>query len=220
MQRFLAVAQELRADRVASTGKPPTAGWPATSARRSRSSSRRRPVAIRSSISLASSRPAKSATPGAIRRRPGGLRRAQAIQAPADPRSATGSGPGPQERPLPGNRTALQPADGPAGPRPPSSPSTCSARRTTASTRWRYSRAEYEGKTVSWSGELKRLRRFDHDRDFGDGPAVKAVFCHRRARNRPLRRPGGRRHRPAPARGRGRDGDRRALFLPGNPQPL
>ncbi|MDH3538630.1 MAG: hypothetical protein OEP52_01430 [Acidimicrobiia bacterium] len=37
--------------------------------------------------------------------------------------------------------------------------------------------AEYEGKTVSWSGELKRLRRFDHDRDFGDGPGVKAVFA-------------------------------------------
>ncbi len=36
--------------------------------------------------------------------------------------------------------------------------------------------AEYEGKAVSWSGELKRLRRFDHDRDFGDGPGVKAVF--------------------------------------------
>lgn len=36
---------------------------------------------------------------------------------------------------------------------------------------------EYEGKTVSWSGELKRLRRFDHDRDFGDGPGVKAVFA-------------------------------------------
>jgi len=35
---------------------------------------------------------------------------------------------------------------------------------------------EYEGKSVAWSGELKRLRRFDHDRDFGDGPAVKAVF--------------------------------------------
>jgi hypothetical protein len=37
--------------------------------------------------------------------------------------------------------------------------------------------AEYEGKTVSWSGDLKRLRRFDHDRDFGDGPGVKAVFA-------------------------------------------
>ena len=36
---------------------------------------------------------------------------------------------------------------------------------------------EYEGKTVAWSGELKRLRRFDHDRDFGDGPGVKAVFA-------------------------------------------
>lgn len=36
--------------------------------------------------------------------------------------------------------------------------------------------AEFEGKTVRWSGELRRLRRFDHDRDFGDGPAVKAVF--------------------------------------------
>ncbi len=35
---------------------------------------------------------------------------------------------------------------------------------------------EYEGKAVSWSGELKRLRRFDHDRDFGEGPGVKAVF--------------------------------------------
>ncbi|NNL13061.1 MAG: hypothetical protein HKO82_05165 [Acidimicrobiia bacterium] len=35
---------------------------------------------------------------------------------------------------------------------------------------------EYEGKSVVWSGELKRLRRFDHDRDFGDGPGVKAVF--------------------------------------------
>ena len=37
--------------------------------------------------------------------------------------------------------------------------------------------AEYEGRTVTWSGELKRLRRFDHDRDFGDGPGVKAVFA-------------------------------------------
>ena len=35
---------------------------------------------------------------------------------------------------------------------------------------------EYENRSVSWSGELKRLRRFDYDRDFGDGPAVKAVF--------------------------------------------
>ena len=35
---------------------------------------------------------------------------------------------------------------------------------------------EYEGRTVSWTGDLKRLRRFDHDRDFGDGPAVKAVL--------------------------------------------
>lgn len=37
--------------------------------------------------------------------------------------------------------------------------------------------AEYEGSRVSWSGVLKRLRRFDHDRDFGDGPGVKAVFA-------------------------------------------
>ncbi len=36
---------------------------------------------------------------------------------------------------------------------------------------------EYEGKTVVWSGALKRLRRFDHDRDFGDGPGIKAVFA-------------------------------------------
>lgn len=36
--------------------------------------------------------------------------------------------------------------------------------------------SEYEGATVAWSGILKRLRRFDHDRDFGDGPGVKAVF--------------------------------------------
>jgi len=36
---------------------------------------------------------------------------------------------------------------------------------------------EYEGKSVAWSGNLKRLRRFDHDRDFGDGPGVKAVFA-------------------------------------------
>lgn len=37
--------------------------------------------------------------------------------------------------------------------------------------------AEYQGKSVSWSGELRRLRRFEHDRDFGDGPGVKAVFA-------------------------------------------
>ena len=37
--------------------------------------------------------------------------------------------------------------------------------------------ADYEGKTVRWSGELKRMRRFDHDRDFGDGPGTKAVFA-------------------------------------------
>ena len=36
---------------------------------------------------------------------------------------------------------------------------------------------DYEGKTVRWSGELRRLRRFDHDRDFGDGPGMKAVFA-------------------------------------------
>ena len=36
--------------------------------------------------------------------------------------------------------------------------------------------SEYEGTTVAWSGILKRLRRFDYDRDFGDGPGVKAVF--------------------------------------------
>ncbi len=36
---------------------------------------------------------------------------------------------------------------------------------------------EYEGKSVRWSGELKRMRRFDHDRDFGDGPGTKAVFA-------------------------------------------
>jgi len=35
---------------------------------------------------------------------------------------------------------------------------------------------EYQGRPVVWSGELQRLRRFDHDRDFGDGPGVKAVF--------------------------------------------
>jgi hypothetical protein len=37
--------------------------------------------------------------------------------------------------------------------------------------------ADYQGKTVTWSGDLKRLRRFDHDRDFGDGPGVKAVLA-------------------------------------------
>lgn len=37
--------------------------------------------------------------------------------------------------------------------------------------------ADYEGKSVRWSGELKRLRRFDHDRDFGDEPGTKAVFA-------------------------------------------
>ncbi len=36
---------------------------------------------------------------------------------------------------------------------------------------------EYEGKSVRWSGEVKRLRRFDHDRDFGDGPGTKVVFA-------------------------------------------
>jgi hypothetical protein len=36
---------------------------------------------------------------------------------------------------------------------------------------------EYEGSRVEWAGILKRLRRFDHDRDFGDGPGVKAVFA-------------------------------------------
>ena len=35
---------------------------------------------------------------------------------------------------------------------------------------------EYQGKSVRWSGQLQRLRHFDHDRDFGDGPGVKAVF--------------------------------------------
>ncbi|MGI9648362.1 MAG: hypothetical protein ACR2OI_07560 [Acidimicrobiia bacterium] len=37
--------------------------------------------------------------------------------------------------------------------------------------------SEYQGRTVAWSGELRRLRRFDHDRDFGDGPGIKAVFA-------------------------------------------
>jgi hypothetical protein len=37
--------------------------------------------------------------------------------------------------------------------------------------------SEYQGRQVAWSGELRRLRRFDHDRDFGDGPGVKAVFA-------------------------------------------
>ena len=36
---------------------------------------------------------------------------------------------------------------------------------------------EYEGKSVRWSGEVKRMRRFDHDRDFGEGPGVKGVFA-------------------------------------------
>lgn len=35
---------------------------------------------------------------------------------------------------------------------------------------------EYEGSRVEWTGTLKRLRRFDHDRDFGAGPGIKAVF--------------------------------------------
>ena len=36
---------------------------------------------------------------------------------------------------------------------------------------------DYQDSRVEWSGELKRLRRFDYDRDFGDGPGVKAVFA-------------------------------------------
>ena len=37
--------------------------------------------------------------------------------------------------------------------------------------------SDYRDSRVEWSGELKRLRRFDHDRDFGTGPGVKAVFA-------------------------------------------
>ena len=36
---------------------------------------------------------------------------------------------------------------------------------------------EYQDRRVEWIGVLKRLRRFDYDRDFGDGPGVKAVFA-------------------------------------------
>ena len=37
--------------------------------------------------------------------------------------------------------------------------------------------SEYQGTRVEWTGVLKRLRRFEHDRDFGKGPAVKAVLA-------------------------------------------
>jgi hypothetical protein len=35
--------------------------------------------------------------------------------------------------------------------------------------------ATYRGRPVRWSGTVKSARQFEHDRDFGDGPATKAV---------------------------------------------
>jgi len=97
-----------------------------------------------------------------------------AVQTPADPAADRWARRGASDSPAP---TTPQPADGPE----PAGEAAVVAEHLFRKENYSFDTMEifeneYEGKSVAWSGELKRLRRFDHDRDFGDGPAVKAVF--------------------------------------------